>query len=155
MGFPRQEYSSGLPFPSPGDLLDPGIEPVSLTSPALAGGFFTTEPSEKSHICVSSCCYFMPSSAVSISCPVRPSLTSHLSQKPGNQLRCPCLPPELCQAQSHTPLTVGPATVPLPRAHCTHLCTPVSNARVLVTPEPKPARSTRLHTPSTQQNAYA
>ena len=40
MGFPRQEYWSGLPFPSPGDLPDPGIEPVS---PALAGGFFTAE----------------------------------------------------------------------------------------------------------------
>ena len=38
MGFPRQEYWSGLPFPSPGDLPDPGIKP---TSPALAGGFFT------------------------------------------------------------------------------------------------------------------
>ena len=37
MGFPRQEYWSGLPRPSPGDLPDPGIEP---TSPALAGGFF-------------------------------------------------------------------------------------------------------------------
>ena len=44
VGFSRQEYWSGLPFPSPGDLPDPGIEPVS---PALAGGFFTTEPSEK------------------------------------------------------------------------------------------------------------
>ena len=38
-GFPRQEYWSGLPFPSPGDLPDPGIE---LMSPALAGGFITT-----------------------------------------------------------------------------------------------------------------
>ena len=42
MGFSRQEYWSGLPFPSPGDLLNPGMEPVSLRSPALAGGFFTT-----------------------------------------------------------------------------------------------------------------
>ena len=44
MGFSRQEYWSGLPCPSPGDLPDPGIEPVSLTSPALAlaGRFFTT-----------------------------------------------------------------------------------------------------------------
>ena len=42
MGFPRQEYRSGLPFPPPGDLPNPGIEPTSLTSPALAGGFFTT-----------------------------------------------------------------------------------------------------------------
>ena len=40
MGFSRQEYWSGLPFPSPGDIPEPGIEPGSLTSPALAGGFF-------------------------------------------------------------------------------------------------------------------
>ena len=45
MGFPRQEYWSGLPFPSLGDLPDPGIEPMS---PALAGGFFTAEPVGKS-----------------------------------------------------------------------------------------------------------
>ena len=42
MGFSRQEYWSGLPCPPPGDLLDPGIEPTSLTFPVLAGGFFTT-----------------------------------------------------------------------------------------------------------------
>ena len=42
MGFSRQEYWSGLPFPSPRDLPNPGIEPTSLMSPALAGGFFTT-----------------------------------------------------------------------------------------------------------------
>ena len=40
MEFPRQEYWSGLPFPSPGDLLDPEIKPKT---PALTGGFFTTE----------------------------------------------------------------------------------------------------------------
>ena len=40
MGFSRPEYWSGLPFPSPGDLPRPGIEPGS---PALAGGLFTTE----------------------------------------------------------------------------------------------------------------
>ena len=44
MGFPRPEYWSGLPFPSPGDLPGPGIEPAS---PALAGRFFTTAPLEK------------------------------------------------------------------------------------------------------------
>ena len=44
MGFSRQEYWSRLPFPSPGDLPDPGIKPAS---PALACGFFTTEPPEK------------------------------------------------------------------------------------------------------------
>ena len=47
MGFFRQEYWSGLSFPPPGDLLNPGIEPESLTSPALAGGFFTTAPPVK------------------------------------------------------------------------------------------------------------
>jgi len=44
MGFSRQEYWSGLPCPPPGDLPDPGIEPVSLPSPALAGRFFTAVP---------------------------------------------------------------------------------------------------------------
>ena len=42
MGFSRHEYWSGLPFPSPGDLPNPGIEPTSLASPAPAGGFITT-----------------------------------------------------------------------------------------------------------------
>ena len=42
MEFSRREYQSGLPLPSPGDLLDPGIQPESLRSPALAGGFFIT-----------------------------------------------------------------------------------------------------------------
>ena len=44
MGFSRPEYWSGLPFPSPGDLPNTGIE---ASSPALAGRFFTTEPPEK------------------------------------------------------------------------------------------------------------
>ena len=43
-GFFRQEYWNGLPFPPWADLPDPGIEPISLVSPALAGGLFTTEP---------------------------------------------------------------------------------------------------------------
>ena len=42
MGFSRQEYWSGFSFPPPGDLPDPGIKPMSLMSPALAGGFFAT-----------------------------------------------------------------------------------------------------------------
>ena len=49
MGFSRQEYRSGWPCLSPGDLPDPGIEPVS---PALAGGFFTTEPPGKPPSCI-------------------------------------------------------------------------------------------------------
>ena len=48
MEFSRQEYWSGYTFPSPGDLLNPGTEPVSLVSPALASGFLTTVPSKSS-----------------------------------------------------------------------------------------------------------
>ena len=44
MGFSRQEYWSRLPFLPPADLPNPGIEPESSASPALASGFFTTEP---------------------------------------------------------------------------------------------------------------
>ena len=44
MKFSRQKYWRGLPFPPPGDLPDPGIEPASPVSPTLAGRFFTLEP---------------------------------------------------------------------------------------------------------------
>ena len=58
MGFSREEYRSGLPFSSPGDLSDPGIEPVSS---ALAGGFFTTEPPGKAtYTYIPSFLYFLP-----------------------------------------------------------------------------------------------
>ena len=50
MGFSRQEHWSGFPCPPPGNLPDPGIEPVSLTSPALTGGFFTLVPPGKPYI---------------------------------------------------------------------------------------------------------
>ncbi|KAB0377508.1 hypothetical protein FD755_011952 [Muntiacus reevesi] len=51
MGFSRQEYWSGLSLSPPGDLPDPGMEPISL---ALAGGFFTTLPPGKRHLLYSS-----------------------------------------------------------------------------------------------------
>ena len=47
MGFPRQKYWSGLPVPSTGDLPNPGIKPICLASPELAGSFFTTKPPGK------------------------------------------------------------------------------------------------------------
>ena len=50
MGLSRQAYWSGLPFPLPGDLPHSGIKPASSVSPALAGGFFTTEPPGKPHL---------------------------------------------------------------------------------------------------------
>ena len=57
--FARQEYWSGLPCPSPGDLPDLGTEPNSLMSPALAGGFFTTSATRKpvDHIYLGYLCF--------------------------------------------------------------------------------------------------
>ena len=66
MGFSSQECWSGLPFPTPGDLLDSGIEPASLMSPALAGGFFTPSATWESAICI---CISLPSWT---SVPLRP-----------------------------------------------------------------------------------
>ena len=48
--FSGQEYWSGLPFPTPGDLPKQGIKPASLAAPALAGGFFTTSANWEDHI---------------------------------------------------------------------------------------------------------
>ena len=50
MGFSRQGYWSGLPFPPPGDLPNPVIEPGSLMSPALAGMFFLTSATSEVEI---------------------------------------------------------------------------------------------------------
>ena len=52
MGFSRQEYWSGLPCPPPGDLPNPVIEPVSLTSPVLAGGFFAARSTWEALTCL-------------------------------------------------------------------------------------------------------
>ena len=49
LGFSRQEYWNGLPCLPPGDLPNPGTDPVSLMSPALAGGFFTTSTTWEAH----------------------------------------------------------------------------------------------------------
>ena len=49
MEFSKQEYWSGVPFPPPGDLPDPGIKPTSLMSPALSSRFFTTSATWEAH----------------------------------------------------------------------------------------------------------
>ena len=61
MGFPRQEYWSGLPFFSPGHLHNPGVEPASL---ALAGGLFGTEPPGKPSMYVIYSFFFFCMSAI-------------------------------------------------------------------------------------------
>ena len=84
--FSRKEYWSGLPFPTPGDLPNPQIEPLSPASPALAGRFFTTNANreallymaslkfkfqEKRYLCVCVCvCYFCLLSIWSSACHV-------------------------------------------------------------------------------------
>ena len=50
MGFSRQEYWSELPCPPPGHLPDPGIKPMSLKSPALAGRFFAISATWKAYL---------------------------------------------------------------------------------------------------------
>ena len=64
MGFSRQEHWSGLPCPPPRDLPDPGIKPMYLMSPALAGGFFTTSATWESPVVHS-----VQFSSVAHSCP--------------------------------------------------------------------------------------
>ena len=78
MGFSRQEYWSGLPCPPPGDLPNPGIEPASLLSPALAGGFFTTsatweaqrihDPSPVGCSCETKALLEMPQASINMIC---------------------------------------------------------------------------------------
>ena len=65
VGFSRQEHGSGLPFPSPGDLPDPGIEPGS---PVLASSFFTAEPLGK--LCWLCCCCSVTLSSLTLCNPM-------------------------------------------------------------------------------------
>ena len=60
LGFSRQEYWSGLQFPSSGDLPNPGIKPQSLTSPALTGKFFTTSTCWEAYSFFSSMLLLLP-----------------------------------------------------------------------------------------------
>ena len=112
IGFSSQEYSSGLPFPPPGDLPDPGIgllfsppwdlpDPgIKPTSPALAEGFFTTEPPRKPVLSVG-LCYYTPHSSSRhekqplLSCCRSPSsgrLTAWGSESAQNQVSLPGRP---------------------------------------------------------------
>ena len=52
MGFSRWEYWNGLPFPTAGDIFDPGMKPMSLASPALTGWFFTTSATWEAQKCI-------------------------------------------------------------------------------------------------------
>ena len=73
MEFFKQEYWSRLPFPTPEDLPNPGVEPAPLASPALAGGFFITAPPGKPYLYVYIClhmqiCICLSSNTGSVAC---------------------------------------------------------------------------------------
>ena len=72
MGFSRQEYWSGLPCPPTGDFPNPGIKPTSLMSPALAGDFFTTSATWKTHykceLCFFKTCIYLVLAALGLHC---------------------------------------------------------------------------------------
>ena len=111
----RQEYWSALPFPPPGDLLNPGIEPASPASLALADGFFTTQPPGK------------PSNTLQHS-----SKTILLKHKSGHLTpvfwTLHRLPVSLKETQSlHSPQAAGGLTPPDPVPCPSHTCSACSS----------------------------
>ena len=91
LGLPRQEYWSGLPFPSPGDLPNSGIEP---TSPALAGRSFTAEPAGKPgqvYACLVYICICTPLKMLARLCALSAALKPRWSEPSPGCLGCHCL----------------------------------------------------------------
>ena len=82
LGFPRQEYCRGLPFPPPGNLPNLGVEPMS---PELAGRFFTTESPGKPQIIYSRCTQTLFDSTY------KRYLEYSIGEGNGNPLQCSCL----------------------------------------------------------------
>ena len=70
MGFSRQEYWSGLPFPSSGDLATLGTEPTSLASPVLADGFFTTSATWEAPVHISGLQYSNKAVTITTASPI-------------------------------------------------------------------------------------
>ena len=128
MGFSRQEYWSGLPFPPPGSLPDPGIQLTIPVSPSLAGGFFTTEPGK--HLSLEDKTNFLkpPESASgkASACQCRDLRDAERGRSPGggngsplqysclrNPILCPWGPKELSRLSTHTPQTPGHKKAPV------------------------------------------
>ena len=122
-GFPRQEYWSGVPFPSPEDLPDPGIQPKS---PALADKCFTIAPCEKP-ILINSLSKPSPNSKIAILTFVFAQDTEQISGQPGTQVQAsPRAPPRSSTTTASTPILPAEAchTVPwgLPLLRQAQLC---------------------------------
>ena len=101
MGFSRQEYWSGLSCPPPGDLPDPGIELMSLTSPAMAGGFFTTSATWEAYTVLCLVAQSCPTLCNPVDC--SPSGSSVHGDTPGKNTRVGCPPPGIFPTQGLNP----------------------------------------------------
>ena len=102
MGLSLQEYWSGLTFPPPEDLPDPGIKPTAPVAPTLTYGFFTTEPPGKSLQCVLYC-----KGKVNITCQVTDILVIHEKKNKESILQFVTLP--VCY-RNHLQMPVGVQT---------------------------------------------
>ena len=93
MEFSRQEFLSGLSFPAPRDLPNPGIEPASLVSPALVDGFFCL------FVCLFVCLFFTTKSPK-----VYPNITSFtwITELPNDDMDVNFIVPYLCVCVSHS-----------------------------------------------------
>ena len=177
MGFPRQEYGSGLPFPAPGALPDPGIRPTFPVS-SVVGGFFTAEPPGKPGGGRSECAWLGRGrrSVRVVGCPPRPEacLEEASREEAGEELRwvgpenqsesADALPPHSCPTPGSSPgpawITAPQASLPTPGLHRTTwpprpLCAhPTAGRReekgggVAPPPAPPPSSAFRLSTGS-------
>ena len=138
-GFSNQEYWSGSPFPSPGDLPNPGIEAMS---PSLAGGFFTTEPPGSPHPILDPQTSDVPHPRI---CALARCVPAHLEAPhryphgclpPPPQVRFKCLP--LSGAPSHLSELSPRLPHPQPLRSTPHHLTPLHfTYHVLPTPHPQ------------------
>ena len=131
MGLPRQEFWSRLPFPSPGDLPDPGMEPMSLKSAVSAGRFFTTSTASSS---VSPSGF--PGGSVVKNLPVNagdldsiPGLGRSPGEGNGNQLQNSCLGSPMDRGAWQTTV-LGVARSPIRLSNFHFLCGAVSIPKV-------------------------
>ena len=101
MCFSRQEYWSGLPCPPPRDPPDPGIKATSLTSPAMAGGFFTTSATWEAYTVLCLVAQSCPTLCNPVDC--SPSGSSVHGDTPGKNIRVGCPPPGIFPTQGLNP----------------------------------------------------
>ena len=139
MGFSRQEYWSGLPFPPPGELPDPGIQP---RSPTLQADSLLSEPpgTREGHSQIHQADPTAPSALrCCLSDPFSPTTRAEAPAFSAQPVGCPCALPESRGPLVSFPLTLSPAhpqrsALPSPPGGTLHLCLLSPVARAVVTP---------------------